>query len=164
AGLSSERFQRLDAGKWNDVAPSTPGGVGNSNPSSGVICQTHFNDGNGDALYVGGYFGSAGALRVSNVAKWDGVRWSALGDGVGPAVYALRIFDDGEGPALYAAGSFTEAGGKPVRCIARWDGHDWWPLGTGIGTDSNEYVLALHVFDDGSGPSLYAGGQFATAG
>lgn len=71
---------------------------------------------------------------------------------------ALAVFDDGSGggPALYAGGSFLSAGGSPVNQIARWDGSAWAPVGAGF----NGWVYALTVFDDGSGPALYAGGTF----
>ena len=44
--------------------------------------------------------------------------------------------------------------------IARWDGTRWHALGSG----TSNAVWALVVFDDGTGPALYAGGQFAEAG
>lgn len=46
--------------------------------------------------------------------------------------------------------------------IARWDGAAWSPLGSGM----NGAVLALSLFDDGSGqgPRIHAGGSFTTAG
>jgi Immunoglobulin I-set domain len=37
---------------------------------------------------------------------------------------------------------------------------EWGPLGSG----TDDIVITLTVFDDGSGPSLYAGGRFTTAG
>ena len=42
-------------------------------------------DGSGN-LYVGGTFTVAGAASVSNIAKWDGVVWSALGGGERPSI------------------------------------------------------------------------------
>lgn len=84
-------------------------------------------------------------------------------EGVNGWVDAMIVFDDGSGsgPALYVAGSFTVAGSTPANRIARWDGQAWSPLGSGF----DAQVLALAVFDDGSGagPQLYAGGFFSTA-
>jgi hypothetical protein len=51
--------------------------------------------------------------------------------------------------------------------IAKWNGSAWSPLGTGIncgGCATPIAVLALQVFDDGSGPALYVGGRFDHAG
>jgi hypothetical protein len=74
------------------------------------------------------------------------------------------VFDDGAGPALYVAGGPTVAGGFVVNNIARWDGEAWSPLGAGLGGPPGIQVNALAVFDDGSGPALYAAGLFDQAG
>lgn len=80
-------------------------------------------------------------------------------------VHAMTVFDDGSGQALYAGGSFTTAGGVAANNIARWDGVKWSPLGSGISLHWDQVVVhALEVFDDGTGPMLYACGQFALAG
>ncbi len=82
-------------------------------------------------------------------------------------VYALAVYDDGSGPALYVGGSFATAGGVVVNHVARWDGTAWsalsGPWGTGIG-GLYQTVYALMVYDDGSGPALYAGGDFLLVG
>jgi hypothetical protein len=81
------------------------------------------------------------------------------------AVNALAVYDDGTGPALYAGGSFSLAGGVPALRIAKWNGTSWSSVGAigANGTPSNDAVRALAVFNPGSGPRLYAAGQFATA-
>jgi len=125
-----------------------------------------FDDGSGSgpALYVGGFFSSAGGVAARCIAKWDGAEWSLLGSGMMHHVLALTVFDDGSGsgPALYAGGLFTSAGGVAANRVAKWDGVQWSPLGGG----TNAPVWALTVFDDGSGsgPALYAGGSFTSAG
>ena len=48
---------------------------------------------NGD-LVVGGAFSTAGGVAVSNVARWDGASWSALGSGTDDDVTALFAFDE----------------------------------------------------------------------
>jgi hypothetical protein len=122
-----------------------------------------FDDGSGPALYAGGHFSSAGGVPAHAVARWDGRRWSVLGRGIGGLVHALAEFDDGSGPALYAAGNFTSIGGVSAHNIARWDGTSWSALGSGL-SGGFGFVAALSVFDDGSGPALYAGGAFRYAG
>lgn len=52
------------------------------------------------------------------------------------------------------------AGGVTADHIAKWDGSGWTPLGSGM----NGEVLALAVYDGGTGSELYAGGGFTTAG
>src|SRR6266852_4186326 len=122
---------------------------------------TVFDDGTGPALYAGGEFTTAGGVVVNNIAKWEGRQWSALGGGTNMPVYALTVFDDGAGPALYAGGIFSGAGDVAATKIAKWNGTQWSALGTGI---HGPYVNALAVFDDGTGPALYAGGEFIIAG
>jgi hypothetical protein len=65
---------------------------------------------------------------------------------------------------LYAGGSFTTAGGTAATNIAQWNGSSWSALGSGItgtGIDANgPYVSALAV----SSNTLFAGGDFTTAG
>ena len=78
-----------------------------------------------------------------------------------PGVYALQVFDDGTGPKLAVGGVFDWVGDHyPANSIAAWDGTAWSRVGTGFDWD----VYALTVFDDGSGPALYAGGTFLHAG
>jgi hypothetical protein len=74
------------------------------------------------------------------------------------------VFDDGAGPALYAGGLFQIAGDVTANRVARWDGKSWSALGEGMPGDIITRVNALTVFDDGTGPALYAGGYFAIAG
>ncbi len=112
-------------------------------------------------LYIGGSFAIAGDVFATNIAKWDGNSWSALGSGVaaspnypyyGGAVNALAV----SGTDLYVGGVFTTAGGIAATNVAKWDGSSWSVLGSGM----NSNVLALAV----SGNDLYAGGWFTSAG
>jgi len=174
-------------GRWDgSIWEALPGpeGVG---VNSRVHAMAGFDDGTGPALYAGGVFmeagvgfGQPGGLLVERIAKWDGSEWSALEGpshaGVrictGPRclveVLALAVYDDGSGPALYVAGNFTRAGGIITNHIARWDGEEWSPLISPSGSPDdngvNARVTALAVHDDGSGPALYVGGDFTTAG
>jgi trimeric autotransporter adhesin len=86
------------------------------------------------------------------------------GPGVGNVVRALAVFDDGTGEALYVGGDFVTAGGVNANHIARWDGQEWTPLGEGMSSVGFAAVTDLVVFDDGTGPALYAAGFFTQAG
>jgi hypothetical protein len=103
-------------------------------------------------LYIGGRFTIIGEVWATNIAKWNGSSWSALGSGVNDTVYALAV----SGSELYAGGSFTAAGGSAVNYIAKWDGTNWRALTTGL----DSWVHALAV----SGTNLYVGGWLRTAG
>ena len=134
-----------------------------------MLALTVFDDGGGPALYAGGGFTTLGGA-ANGIAKRDGSTWTPLGSGMSSpvgsscSVHALTVHDDGGGMALYAGGFFESAGGLVVNNIAKWDGASWIPLGSGISGPPISSVSALAVFDDGSGPALYAGGTFTTAG
>ena len=163
-------YERIDNAIFNSVARWT--GAGWEPLGSGlridawdpgqVFAVEVFDDGSGPALYVGGFFATAGGQPAANVARWDGMAWQPLGGGTDGSVFALEAYDDGSGPQLYAGGSFSQAGAQPVQGVARWDGSAWHDVGGGF--DGPVDVLA--GFDDGSGngPRLYAGGRFTKAG
>jgi RHS repeat-associated protein len=79
-------------------------------------------------------------------------------------VRAAVVFDDGNGPALFVGGTFTTARGITVNRVAKWNGSTWSALGAGLTTKSTPSVDALAVFNDGTGPHLYAGGKFTNSG
>ena len=153
-GGAASRIARWNGASWSAL------GTGVNNAVRALVV---FDDGSGPALYAGGNFTTAGGGSANRIAKWNGASWSPLGTGVNNAVRALVVFDDGGGPALYAGGNFTSAGGGAANRIARWDGASWSALGSGVSGLSNT-VEALAVFDDGSGPALFVGGNFASAG
>jgi hypothetical protein len=115
----------------------------------------------GTTLYVGGSFsavGGMGGVTAKGVARWNGTTWGALGSGTSGAVHALAW----DGANLYAGGDFTTAGAVTANYIARWGDNkgkdEWFALGSGM--DGPVHALAW----DGVGASLYAGGDFTTAG
>lgn len=129
-----------------------------------VFAAAEFDDGRGPALYVGGDFTIAGGVVANGVARWDGERWEALGNGVNGRVHALAVYDDGGGEALYVGGWFDRVDGEIVRGLARWDGAAWsWPpeqLYNCTSSGCRVTVLSMAVYDDGRGDALYVGGDF----
>ncbi|MBT8485278.1 MAG: hypothetical protein HKO59_01740 [Phycisphaerales bacterium] len=162
-GTTFDFITRWDGSTWSDVGGSGLGGAGI--PLIAIAMEV-FDDGRGPALYVGGRFGSIGGVAASHIGRWDGTTWEPLGSGLsgagaGTGAHAMAVYDDGRGPALYVGGqSFTTAGGVAVSRIARWDGTSWSAVGDGF----NSTVWDLRVFDDGSGPALYAMGLFTMSG
>ncbi len=138
-------------------------------PLQVVRAQCVFDHGAGAHLYAGDRQG---------VWRWDGQVWTLIGEITAPGyvlfenrgVHALAVFDAGPGPCLIAGGDFTSIDGVAASHIARWDGTDWLPLGDGVAQASSpppsnsEWVRALHVFDTGGSPALFAAGGFAKAG
>jgi hypothetical protein len=111
----------------------------------------------GSDVYAAGPFDTAGGNPATNIAKWNGSSWSALGSGVNGEVYVLAV----SGTDLYAGGWFTMAGGSPANYIAKWNGSSWSALGSGIGGVAFYPALrGLAV----SGSDLYVGGPFTVAG
>jgi len=152
---------------WDGTSFAPLGGpIGGAVPLIIFTAET-WDDGTGEALYAGGRFLSIDGVPASRIAKWDGTSWSALGSGltgsgVTPSVMAIAAHDDGTGEQLYVAGqTFNEAGGVPVSRIARWDGSNWSAVGDGF---DDGIVWGLTVFDDGTGPALYASGTFSASG
>ncbi|MCA8952343.1 MAG: hypothetical protein KDE27_22730 [Planctomycetes bacterium] len=90
--------------------------------------------------------------RLEHIARFDGVRWYALGTGVsGPVRASLEFQGD-----LYVGGEFTYAGGQPAGFVARWDGSAWHPVGAGF--DGPVWAFCEHQ------GALYAAGEFGNSG
>ena len=148
----------------------TFGGTGGT--SSQINALVQFDDGTGDALYAAGTFAIAGGVPVNGIARHRNGLWSDLAGGVQgsmPQVGATWVddllpYDDGSGPALYVAGSYVYAGSVTANCIARWNGTSWSDLAGGITSSLEGQMTAIKVFDDGTGPALYAGGLFDVVG
>ena len=83
-----------------------------------------------DALIAAGSFTVAGGTTpASRVARWDGRRWTALGDGLNGDVFALARLGNGQ---VVAGGSFTASGDRPMQRVARWDGQAWHEYAPGL--------------------------------
>jgi hypothetical protein len=153
-GQLAEHVARWDGTTWHAVGGGFDNGL--------VHVLRSFDDGSGPKLYAGGQFSMVEGSPANNIAVWDGAAWSTLGDGFNSTVMAIEVYDEGAGDVLFAAGSFTHSGPLLLRHVARWNGGVW--------TEPNQGILGpvfdLEVFDDGSGsgPRLWAGGQFDTAG
>jgi hypothetical protein len=79
-------------------------------------------------LIVGGDFTGAGGIATDHIARWDGVDWHPMGDGLNARVRDFVSYDG----AFYAAGLFTQSGATTVRRVARWDGAAWSEFGDGM--------------------------------
>ena len=146
---------RLEAGWWTEIGHGTWG------RALSFLC---LNDGSGQWLYTGGYLSDFEGSGAYGIARWDGIAWSAI-EGLNGSVRDMLIFDDGTGPALYVGGNFPNPmppnSNVSLWGIAKWTATAWAPLGGGMYTGyEQESVNALAVFDDGSGPALYAAGDF----
>ena len=152
-GQSARSLVRWDGAAWQEV--------GNVAALTQLRCMLVYDDGTGEALYVGGNFVSIGGVPAARIARWDGTSWSALGGGLADVPFDLEVYDDGSGPAIYAAGGgvFND-GVNPGRCVSKWDGTSWSSIPGGCG--GADFVNAMAVYDDGGGEKLYFTGCFDT--
>jgi len=168
-GLAASNVARWDGSTWSALGGGV-GGVVSSFPRmrpppvSALLV-------NGSDLFVGGDFAFAGGVAATNVARWDGANWSALGPGVlgvstfspPPTVRALVIHSTLNSPVsalnpLHVGGTFIKAGGLPMANLARWDGSQWAPVGDGMNSPPPLAALALTPGE------MYLGGNFRLAG
>lgn len=145
---------RFDGRRWFPVGDGEDGCA--NHPFAGYRTLAVFDEGDGDALFVGGYFHEIAGLSTSHIARWDGVSWTDVGGGVDYTVEDLVVYEDATGSFLVAVGGFDTAGGVPVNGVARWDGETWSAFGSGVSGTAR--VAA--VYDAGDGPMLYIGGEF----
>lgn len=122
-GVRAGRMAHWDGNTWSSVVPAGGNGLEvNRRYPPFVSALAADNLGN---LYVGGNITYAGDVAVNGVAKWNGSRWSSLGDGPGADVCGL-IYSS---PLnyLYAVRETYFSGNKEV---VRWDGKNWDSLPT----------------------------------
>ncbi len=98
-GVAASKVAKWNGSSWSALSSGLGGTVNSPAHADALVVS-------GNDLYVGGNFISAGGTSASNIAKWNGSNWSALGSGVNSRVFALAR----EGTKIYAAGSFTTAG------------------------------------------------------
>src|SRR5262249_16329845 len=118
----------------------------------------------GNTVYAGGLFTNSGSAIITNVAQWNGTYWTNMNSGLGTSrnnsiwVSALVL----SGGTLYAGGALTNAGGVFITNIAQWNGINWSPVGAGVSQGVNQFSTVTALAS--SGPNVYAGGIFNTAG
>ena len=114
----------------------------------------------GDDIYIGGDFISAGDVTAFSIVKWNSQTdtWTALKRGINGQVFS--IIKDGD--EIYAGGRFLGAGdlvnGKAIKArnIALLTDGDWQTLEEGV----DEVIWAMVQKDD----RIYMGGNFDSAG
>jgi hypothetical protein len=114
-------------------------------------------------IYAGGDFTSFGGMFVNHIARWDGLTWSALGNGLKERVNHLAVDSRGN---LYTDVLVVMDRRMPETLVMCWDGSTWFPLPGNLsglvdtlaeGRDSNIIINDLVV---DSQDQLYAGGYF----
>ena len=158
-GVSANYIARWDGAAWHSLGE----GLADEAWEQPIVWALAV-DGQGN-LFAGGEFTKAGGVGANNIARWDGVIWHPLGEGLseGADCSVRTLAVDMEG-ALYAGGEFFEWEGKVIvsyPLIARWDGVDWYSVGGWLDLEPDTGVGVLAM--DGQG-DLYVGGSFSMAG
>lgn len=143
---------RWDGAAWTALEQDGANGVTSFSPVNALAPAA-------GGVYLAGSFYEAGPLAVNRIARWDGARFRALGEGVQGAsgfsgtVYAIATAGDGR---VYAAGQFHYAGSAVAENVAMWDGAEWHALGSGA--DGIVYSIATQ------GTDVFIGGRFTSVG
>jgi hypothetical protein len=147
-GVDCNNVARWDGSQWHALGSGVYNGGSGMQVSSVATLGTN--------VYVAGLFKSASAVNATNVARWDGTQWNAMGGGPFGTNYALAVV----GTNLYVAGNFTNINGVAARHVARWNGSSWQPLAPGTAGEILTKVTCLGT----DGTNLYAGSDFIQAG
>ncbi len=172
------RFNAIDGQEIRNIAcwdgeawSGLDNGLSNGNFATEVHAMAVYRNFSGDeVLVVGGNFSSvAGLPQTQNIASWTGTAWSRLGGSFGAGglngpVHSLHVHTQDQQQILYAGGSFTVYTTGFSNNIARWNGITWTGMGEGLGEWPESTVHSIEIFDDGSGPTVYAGGDFESEG
>ncbi|MEO6597633.1 MAG: delta-60 repeat domain-containing protein [Planctomycetota bacterium] len=149
--LSSGNIYGYDGTTWTHfgslaLGPSSPPPPGRTN----ALVEY-----NGALVAVGDFntinWGSATQLAASNVARFDGTSWSALGSGVPRAALCAAIFNG----SLHVGGGFFA--GTAAANLQAWNGSVWSPVGLWNGTVE---TLAVRNGTSATNSFLFAGGAF----
>ncbi|MGH7245011.1 MAG: hypothetical protein ACREJD_16470 [Phycisphaerales bacterium] len=119
------------------------------------------NPAGGFDLLVGGLFTSAGAVPAASIARWDGLSWSSMSDGVKGAVRAIHVSKSPQDQTeIYIGGNFIASGPRALHYLARWDGANWVEHG-GQGSPTDTVIYAIARLPGGD---LVVGGFFTSFG
>jgi hypothetical protein len=145
-GQPMRNIARFDGTSWSAV------GDGLNSDVIALVVDSATN-----RLYAAGNFTSTGTGAIvfpSNVAYWDGVVWTPVGNGPAIRPRSLCFYKN----YLYAGFTFeaVKTNNDTLKFISQFDGNDWQPLGKGV----NSSVLALTVFNN----DLIVGGGITMAG
>ena len=123
-------------------------------------------------FYIFGFFDGAGSTNASNIVKWDGNDYIALGDSLrdddaagGGTVYDVEV--DERNNTVYAGGAFNISGSITACGVAKFvsGATEWAPVGDGFkGTDWTAQTRVTNIELEKGGSNLYISGSWDSAG
>ncbi len=113
-------------------------------------------------LVAGGGWPEIGGATADGIAYFDGQTWNnfagttdtGIAGPFSPVVFCSAIYNN----QLFIGGRFTTVNGIAAPMIARWSGTAWQRPGSISAGTSVSDISSLHVWNDGMGLRLYAGG------
>lgn len=146
------------AGPCDDAAPCVVAGF-DPMVDIGPGVENCLADGAGGLIAIG-RFHRINGVSARKIARWNGQRWTPLGEGLERFGEAIAVY----GGRVHASGAFRREGtaGTALSYVGQFDGEAWQPLGAGFeGAGASEgHGRALTVWNG----KLVAGGHFARAG
>ena len=139
---------------WDGTSWQEVGGGLTGSDDAGEVRRLVASD---DGLYVAGSFTSTSGQPVTNLARWDGTTWHAVGGPLPGAVSGLCL----RGRTVYvASAALNELGVKSVG-VYRLEGTNWIALGSGLSRHGLHIAVeALFATDT----EVFVGGIFTCAG
>jgi trimeric autotransporter adhesin len=126
---------------WNGSAWTPLGGFGFSFGGPTSVRALHVLR-SGDLIAAGDFAVLDGVLTAS-IARWNGQRWSRLGEGVQGIVRSVTELPTGD---IVVGGRFDLIGGVEngvaARNVAIWNGSTWSPLADGLDGDVRAVITA----------------------
>lgn len=150
-GFGANYIAKWDGTNWSPLGSGIEGAA--SAPPWIYSLMVYNNE-----LYAGGSFWFAGGISSHLIAKWNGLNWSPLGNGIGPhtnagkSVSVMSVFNN----ELIIGGVFDTAGNMGIPNITKWNGTTFSSLGSG----TNGGVASLVIYNN----ELILGGLFTLAG
>ncbi len=152
--VKANGIARWNGSGWEALGSGVDCQLAGCNSTVGLIAALSIDD--AGIVYAGGDFSRAGGSPAKNIAKWNGVSWAPLSEGVSGCarncITAMQFDRHGD---LFVGGAFSGY-------LAKWNGVMWSSIisgGSWNGCDWNYCVSSL-VFDDAN--ALFVGGIFTT--
>lgn len=122
---------RWQSGVWINIGQTNNNSTGISQVTAGA---------NGE-LFLAGGFDQIGGVAATNIARYDGSNWHALGLGVDNFCAGTLVRPNGD---VFAYGWFDQAGNVAADGVAIWNGGNWAAVGSQAFSNPTQAVELLN--------------------